>query len=95
MSNPDLTSWHEARREVCAWLRANGVDPARTPIDPHATVANGQLTLLQKTGPLDQLDPDEPNRVMTHTITVPIVLPVEPGSYVETWLAPHCPTCGR
>lgn len=101
MSRINLDDDDAARREVCAWLRANGVDPARTPMEPDASVANGQLTIRQKVGRpsehadvlVDVRDPADPNRVLTETITVSVV--VEPTGVVATWLALRCPTCGR
>jgi hypothetical protein len=89
-----------ARRQVCDWLRANGIDPARTPMHPQASIADGRLTIRQKVsrpgpngGLADVIDPEDPNRILEETITVPVV--VEPDGVVVTWLAPRCPACGR
>jgi site-specific recombinase len=92
---PDDHAGLAARRAVCHWLRANGVDPDITPLDPQASVSDGMLTILQKVrhGGSDVIDPDDPQRILTETITVPVV--VEPTGLVATWLAPKCPTCGR
>lgn len=87
------SSW--ANRQVCDWLRANGLDPAHLPADPHASLTDGQLTLLRKVrGPngYDVVDPHGAG-VVTETITVPVTVP--PPPIVEIWLAPKCPTCGR
>jgi hypothetical protein len=85
------------RSQVIAWFRANGVDTSRLPQDPHASITNGQLTfrrwvLSEPTG-TPMIDPDDRNRLLTETVTVPLVVPPPPD--VETWLAPTCPTCGR
>lgn len=96
MSNQvNLEDDAEAREEVCAWLRANGIDPARTPMYPQASISDGRLTIRQKVrrNGHDVIDPEEPNRIMEETITVPVV--VEPTGVVATWIAPRCPTCGR
>lgn len=90
----------EFQREVCDWLRANGVDPNRTPMQPNASMSDGQLTILRKVGHpgehgrlVDVIDPADPNRVLTEAITVPVV--VQPSPDVAEWLAPRSPTCGR
>ena len=85
------------RKEVCDWFRANGVDPARLPADPHASIANGQLTfrravLSELTG-TRQIDPADPLRLLTEVVTVPVV--VEPSFDIAEWLRPKCPSCGR
>lgn len=98
--NPSVTPEEDrdAWRAVCDWLRDNGVDPATVPANPHASVHDGQLTLLRKVqrqgqhGPVDILNPQR-TAVMTETITVPVVVP--PPPLVATWLAPRCPACGR
>jgi hypothetical protein len=80
---------------ICEWLRALGLDTSRLPADPHASMADGQLTLLRKVrGPNggDVLNSDRTG-VMTETITVPVT--VAPPPIAEIWLAPKCPTCGR
>jgi hypothetical protein len=84
----------EFRREICAWLRANGVDPARTPMDPYASVADGVLTIRQKVS-REGRDVVLPGGlgVLAETITVPVV--VAPDARVAEWLLPRCPTCGR
>lgn len=91
--NPDQDD--DARKATCDWLRANGVDPRTTPMDCRASITDGQLTILQKVqrNGRDVISPEEPNSIMTETITVPVV--VEPTGLVAAWLAPHCPTCGR
>jgi hypothetical protein len=81
--------------EICDWLRALGLNPAHLPADPHASMVDGQLTLLRKVrGPKggDLLTPDGAE-VMTETITVPVTVP--PPTIAEIWAAPTCPTCGR
>jgi hypothetical protein len=84
-----------ARREICDWLRANCVDPGRTPMHPQASISDGQLTIRQKVrrDGHDVRDPEDPNRALEETITVPVV--VEPTGVVAAWLAPRCPNCGR
>lgn len=96
----DIENDHAFRREVCDWLRANGVDPDRTPLHPNASVSDGQLTILRKVGRpgehgrlVDVRDPADPNRVLDEIITVPVV--VQPSFDVAEWLRPRCPTCGR
>lgn len=81
---------------ILSWLRENGIDTRRLLADPHASLVNGKLTLLRKVdGPngRDVYDPNNPNQVMTQTITVPVTIP--PPPIVQLWLAPRCPTCGR
>lgn len=80
------------RREVCDWLRANGIDPARTPMNPDASVADGQLTLRQKIQ-RNGRDVVVGGEIPTETVTVPLL--VAPSRDVADWLAPKCPTCGR
>lgn len=83
------------RAEVCDWLRANGIDPARTPIHCDASIADGMLTIRQKVqrDGRDVFDPADPNRILEETVTVPVV--VEPSPDIAEWLRPRCPTCGR
>jgi hypothetical protein len=85
------------QKAVCAWLRANGIDPIDTPRESGATITDAHLTLRQwvrhpQNGNVMK-DPDRANEVMTRTITVPVIVP--PPPLVEEWLAPRCPTCGR
>jgi hypothetical protein len=91
--NPDQDG--DARKAICNWLRANRVDPNITPADPRASIANGQLTILQKVrrNGRDLIDPTRPNEILTETITVPVIVP--PPAIVQIWLAPRCPSCGR
>lgn len=89
---------HDFRERVCAWLRANDVEPDRTPVDCDPTIADGRLTIRQwVTGPDGNhgrvIDPADPNRLLTETITVPVL--VEPDEDIAAWLRPGCPTCGR
>lgn len=99
-TNVNLEDDYAARQQVCGWLRANGVDPARTPMHPQASISDGQLTIRQKVsrpgpngGLADVIDPANPNTILEETITVPVV--VEPTGVVAAWLAPRCPTCGQ
>lgn len=80
------------RREVCDWLRANGIDPIRTPMNCHASVADGQLTILQKVQ-RDGRDVVMWGEVVTETVTVP--LKVAPEGDIALWLQPTCPTFER
>lgn len=91
---PDPTGDDDFRREVCDWLRANGVDPGTVPINPEASVADGQLTLLRKVqrNGRDVVNHHELS-VLTETVTVPVVVPPSPD--IAEWLRPRCPTCGR
>jgi hypothetical protein len=74
------------RQRVCAWLRANGVDPARTPMYPQASIADGQLTLLQwAKGPDGRTLLNETRTAMLEeAITVPVL--VMPDHDVAEWL---------
>lgn len=83
---------YEFRQRVCLWLSANGVDPKRTPVHPDASIADGQLTLRQKTQRKGH-DVVDGNDILTHVITVPVL--VEPDAEVAEWLRPTCPACGR
>lgn len=101
-SNPDLGSFEfpgyrgpQIRREICDWFRANGVDPNHLPADPHASVANGQLTFLSNVRSEhggDVIAPDGAS-ILTETRTVPISFP--PSPLAGKWLAPKCTSCGR
>jgi hypothetical protein len=94
-SSLDGPGRHDAHRATCDWLRVLGLNPDELPADPHASLVDGQLTLLRKVrGPngTDVLTPDG-LEVMTETITVPVTVP--PPPIAEIWLAPKCPTCGR
>jgi len=81
------------RREVCDWLRANGIDPHRTPMNPDPSIADGRITIRQKVQRdgrdviLDGFD------VLKETITVPLL--VEPEGDIAEWLRPRCSECGR
>jgi hypothetical protein len=94
-TNVNLEDDYAAREQVCGWLRANGVDPARTPMYPQASISDGQLTIRQKVrhNGHDVISIEDPNTIMEETITVPVL--VEPSGVVAAWLAPRCPTCGR
>lgn len=82
------------RREICDWLQANGISPRETPAEPHASIANGQITILHKVqrNGCDVINPTR-DGVVTETITMPLL--VEPSPDVAEWLRPRCPTCGR
>jgi hypothetical protein len=88
----DPTTNEAFRREICAWLTANGIDPHRTPMNPDATVADGRLTLRQKIQ-RDGRDVVVGGEVPTETVTVP--LRVAPPPDIADWLGPKCETCGR
>lgn len=106
-SNPDTwqmtwpdgmehTGHFSAHQAILSWLRELGIDTRRLPADPHASLVDGQLTLLRKVdGPTgrDVFAPGDLDRVMTQTITVPVTVP--PPPIVQLWLAPRCPTCDR
>jgi hypothetical protein len=91
---------NELRESVCDWLRANGIDPANIPVDPHMTLVGDQLTTLAHVLNADghkMLDPatastDNPTiavTAQTYTITTP------PPDDVAAWLKPRCHACGR
>lgn len=83
------------RGELCDWFRANGVDPDTVPVEPAASIANGQLTLLRKVhrDGSDVIHPTKPNEILTETVTVPLVQLPTPD--IAEWLRPRCETCGR
>jgi hypothetical protein len=83
------------RREVCDWLRANGVDPDHTPMDARPSISDRGLTILQNVqrDGHDVVDPEDPNATLKRTITVPVRVP--PVGDVAEWLMPRCPVCGR
>jgi len=90
----NLEDDYAAREQVCDWLRANGIEPARTPMYPDASINDGQITIRQFALVDGESVPDPTgDAVMTETITVPVQ--VEPTGIVATWLTPRCPTCGR
>lgn len=80
------------RREICDWLAANGIDPGRTPMNPDATIVDGQLTLRQKIQRGGRAVVHG-GQVATETVTVPLL--VAPPPDIADWLGPKCPTCGR
>lgn len=92
MRNPDDD--FDFRQEICAWLSANGISPALTPMHPDPSIADGQITIRQKVQ-RDGRDVLIPGafEVLTETITVPLV--VAPEGDVATWVHPPCRMCGR
>jgi hypothetical protein len=86
----------EYREEVCAWIRALGLNPNDIPMDAYPTVADGRLTIRQyvrsEKGAI-QFDPNDVHAPLCRTVTVPIT--VEPSAAVAEWLNPRCPACGR
>jgi hypothetical protein len=93
MSRDPMTDY-DFLGEVCAWFRANGIEPKALPADPKASIANGQLTTLAKVqhNGRDVLN-ETRDGVLIETITVPLI--VDPSADVAEWLRPRCPTCGR
>lgn len=95
MKHPETDE--DFRAQVCDWFRANGVDPNRLPMDPRASIADGQLTFRQTVpgpdGTGDRIDPADRNSLLYEVVTVPIA--IEPPFDVAEWLRPKCPTCGR
>jgi hypothetical protein len=83
---------YDFRQEICAWLTANGIDPARTPMSPDATISDGRLTIRQKIQ-RNGHDVAVAGEVPTETITVPLL--VQPAPDIADWLRPSCPACGR
>lgn len=94
MSMRNIEDDFEFRQEICDWLRANGINPGRTPVWAAASIADGMLTIQQMVQ-RDGRDVVLPGgfEVMTETITVPVV--VAPEGNVAEWLLPRCPTCHR
>lgn len=95
----DPSTDEDFRTKVCAWFLANGLDPARLPAEPDASIADGQLTALRKVGRpgehgrlVDVLD-ERGAGPLLETVTVPLL--VEPDAEVAEWLRPRCPTCDR
>jgi hypothetical protein len=84
------------RNAICDWLRANGIDPVDVPADAKASVTDGDLSIpvqVRNENGRVQIDPNVPDTVMRHTVTVPLKVP--PTAEVQTWLMPTCPSCGR
>jgi hypothetical protein len=67
---------YEYRERICAFLRANGVDPGRVPVDAYASICDGQLTV--------DILADVGGYSARRTIAVPLVVP--PVGDVENWL---------
>lgn len=95
----DPSTDEDFRTKVCAWFRANGLDPARLPMESNASIADGRITTLRKVGRpgehgrlVDVLNPNG-DGVLVETVTVPLL--VEPDAEIAEWLRPRCPTCGR
>jgi hypothetical protein len=83
----DPYSDYTFRERICAWLRANGIDPARTPMYPDPSIADGQITIRQKVRrPGSNGDVLAPGgtAVLTETITVPLI--VDPDDDVAAWV---------
>lgn len=81
---------HLARKvmdDICAWLRANGIEPRTVPEAAVPTIADGLITcdvfLINANGNkyLDEVS----GRAAMGTITVPLV--VEPPVVLAEWLA--------
>lgn len=84
------------REQLLDWLRANDINPNHVPAGERPSLVDGQLTLRMHTLTANgtrQLDPVHDDQVLTHTVTVPMV--VEPNAQVARWLTPPCPACGR
>jgi hypothetical protein len=84
------------RERICDWLRANDINPNAVPANARASIANGQLTIplkVQSANGHDVIDPSDNNRMLTHTVTVPVK--VKPDGDVQLWLIPRCKECGR
>lgn len=84
------------REAICAWLIANGINPADVPMDARASIADGQLTIplkVKSTKGNDLIDPSDDTQTFRSTVTVPVTVPPSPD--VELWLAPRCTECGR
>lgn len=87
---------NELRKQVAAWLSANGLDPNDVPAYGTVTVADGQITtevfVRNERGKL-VCEPGDPMRPAHRTVQAPLL--VEPNAAVAEWLRPRCPTCGR
>lgn len=84
------------RDRLIAWLAANGIDADQVPAGERPSLVDGRLTLRMYTlnaKGRQQIDPIDDNRLLTHTVTVPIT--VQPDADVLSWLIPPCSTCGR
>lgn len=82
------------RQELIAWFRANDVNTKALPIEPNASIADGQLTFqskVQRNG-RDVINASGDD-VLRETLSVPLL--VEPSPDIAEWLRPKCPTCGR
>jgi hypothetical protein len=89
----DDTNFRDA---VCAWVRANGIDPADVPPNTRASIVDGQLTItirVKSAKGHHVIDPGDEEQMLTTTVTVPVKVP--PSHDVELWLAPRCSECGR
>lgn len=84
---PELYDNDGLRRRACAWVRANGLDPANTPVDCSPSITDGRLTIRQwirRNGGLI-ISQTDPNTVLSEMVTV--ALRVEPEGDVATWVA--------
>lgn len=86
-------SIRQLRGPICAWLRANGLDPNRIPTYAMITIGDGKITTDQlPDGPV-KVTPD--GRVVYETITVPLI-EQPPAEIAEALrLHPRCSECGR
>jgi hypothetical protein len=78
--------------QLCEWFRANGLDPSAVRADSRASIADGQLSVRVAVRPNghDVIDPNNPNDVLTETVTVPVVVP--PTPFVREWLRRGAPS---
>lgn len=75
--NPAFRKIHDV---ICAWLRANGIEPNTVPISEVPTIADGRITCRVHTGQHTGLgDP------ACRTIVVPLV--EQPPAVLAHWLA--------
>ena len=76
----------EYRDQVCAWIRANGINPADVPADATPVVWKGQLTIYvweRATDGCMILNPTE-DGFLRRPVTVPVK--VKPTGNVIHWL---------
>lgn len=74
--HPDLVGANRDR--LMAWARANGLDPNMIPVPSTATIDAGRLTINQfvpNANGRKQIDPNNPDQILTTTITVDLLEP--------------------
>lgn len=85
----------EFREQICAWLRANGLDPGDIPIGASVIVSDHWITTMvwQRDAQGDRKMNPTTGEPVLGGVTVPMLVP--PEGDVANWVMPCGPTCGH